>query len=344
MVTNTFNSTPPIRRFLFGVLAISSVYFIAVFGYIVADMDPIDAFYMASMILTTVGLGEVYQFEPGLKAFTIVVMLFGVSAVFYFAGGLIQMVTEGEINRALGLKRASREIENLKGHIIVCGYGRMGEILATQLSRYNRTFVVIDRDHERIEAAGDLGYYAILGDATEEEPLSRAGVENASILVTTLPRDADNVFITLTSRGLNKEMLIIARGELESTEKKLIQAGANRVVLPAATGALRMAAMVTNPSALELIEIASGRQIADVQLDELIVGEECLLVGQSLSESQTRSKYGILVVATRDSDGLIAMNPDADTVIAASSSLIVIGKPEDIECFQQENKLIRWVI
>ena len=224
------------------------------------------------------------------------------------------MVLEGEVNRALGSRRASKEIERLTGHVVICGFGRMGEIVAGELAGRGQPLVVLDKNPDQVALAVSLGHLAIHADATEEDSLVQAGVPRAKALVVALPSDADNVFITLTARNLSTQLQIIARGELRTTEKKLIQAGANRVVLPAAAGAMRMAAMLTRPSMVELIE----------------------LVGISVRDSQTRGRHGLLIVAIRRADDRLLFSPSADTVFQPEDTVIAMGKIEDIERFRGE--------
>jgi voltage-gated potassium channel len=249
------------------------------------------------------------------------------------------MMAEGEIDRALGLHRVSREIDRLSGHIVICGFGRMGEILAHELQRQKKSFVIVEKDQDRVTEATAQRYLALSDDATEEEALVRAGVARAKTLVTTLPGDADNVFITLTARNLNPELTIIARGEFPSTEKKLIQAGADRVVLPAATGALRMATMITRPSAVELIEVVTGQQIAEVEVDEVQVPEGSPLVGISVRDSQTRSRHGLLIVAIRRPGKPLEFNPGGEAVFDGGTSVIVMGRTADIDRFRAHYQL-----
>jgi voltage-gated potassium channel len=249
------------------------------------------------------------------------------------------MMAEGEVNRALGLRRVTWEIEHLSGHVVVCGFGRMGEILAGALHRAKRSFVLVENDADRISEATELRYLALNDDATEEEALVHAGVERASVLVTTLPSDADNVFITLTARNLNPQLRIIARGEFPSTEKKLVQAGADQVVLPAAAGALRMAAMITRPAAVELIEVVAGRQIAEVEVDEITIPEGSPLVGITISESQTRSRHGLLIVAFRNVGGTLQFNPGGEAVFEAGASVILMGHSKDIDRFRADHRV-----
>ena len=331
---------PSLKRLRVGLVVLSIIFLTAVCGYWMADgWTLLDAVYMVVVTLSTVGYKEAHPLTPPLQLFTIVVIIFGVSTALYIVGGLVQMMAEGEINRALGVRRVTREIERLSGHVVICGFGRMGEVLAREIHRQKRPFVVLENDPERINEAKAMNYLAMADDATEEEALVLAGVARAKVLVTTLRRDADNVFITLTARNLNPELMIIARGEFQSTEKKLIQAGANRVVLPAATGALRMAAMITRPSAVELIELMAGRQIADVEVDEFDILTESPLVGLTVRDSQARSRYGLLIVAVRQPGGELEFNPGADLVFEAHGKVIVMGRLPDVERFRSEYKV-----
>lgn len=331
-------TTPPLKRLRIGLAILAIIFVVAVGGYTLAGWSLLDAVYMVVLTLSTVGLEEVHDLSnsPWLEAFTILVIVFGVTAAFYIVGGFVQMMAEGEINRALGMRRATREIERLSGHVVVCGFGRMGEILAGELKRGKQPFVVIDNDPERITEAISLGYLALTDNATEEEALLQAGVKRAKTVVITLPTDAENVFVTLTARNLNPKLHIIARAELRTTEKKLLQAGADRVVLPAAAAALRMAAMVTRPSTVELIELVSGRHVAEVEIDELTIPSQSPLVGCTVRDSQTRSRHGLLIVAVRHAGGGLMFNPGAETVFESGDTVIVMGQTADIERFRGE--------
>jgi voltage-gated potassium channel len=291
---------------------------------------------MVVLIFSTVGFEEVKQLSPAEELFTTVLIIVGVSTALYIVGGLFQMVAEGEINRALGLRRVTREIERLKDHVVLCGFGRMGETLARELHRTKTPFVVIENEPDRIAEAAALGYLALSDDATEEEALMNVGVMRARTLVTTLPGDADNVFITLTAHNLNPEVRIIARGELRSTEKKLIQAGADQVVLPAMTAAQRMATMITRPSAVELIEVVAGRQLSEIELDELLIPAHCPLVGVTVRESEPRTRHGLMVIAVRTPDGRLEFNPGGDAMFQTGSTVMVMGRREDIDRFRKD--------
>jgi voltage-gated potassium channel len=266
------------------------------------------------------------------------VLLFGISAAVFTFGGFIQMTMEGELERTLRLGRTTRAIDKLARHVVLCGFGRIGRILARELAAKKQPFVVLDKDADAIAEAQNHGYLVLLGDATDEAVLQSAGVDRAKAIVTALPNDAANVFITLTARDLNRTIQIIARGESQSTEKKLLQAGADRVVLPAAIGALRMAAMITHPSTIELMELVAGQSVLDVEVDEILVRAESPLVGKSIAAAQTR-KGRLLVVAVKQSAGNMVFNPGAEVVAGSGDTIILMGKRADIDEFRAEYKL-----
>jgi voltage-gated potassium channel len=246
------------------------------------------------------------------------------------------MLTAGELQKALGRLRMNREIEKLSGHVIICGIGRVGELLAEELSRQGSRFVVVDRDAARISEVTELECLFINGDATQEEILIQAGVQRAKSLVSALPHDAENVFITLSARNLNRDLQIVSRAEQPSTYKKLLQAGANRVVMPATIGAQRMAAMILRPSTVEFLELMADRSVLDVELDEFRLTAGSPFIGKTLGESGTRKNYGLLLVAVKRKVGALIFNPDTDYVFQPEDIAIVMGRTEDILRFRQE--------
>lgn len=298
---------------------------------------------MVVITIFGVGYGEVKPIsEPGLRLFTMFVIVAGTSSAVYIVGGFLQMVTEGEINRALGARRMTKEIKTLEHHIIICGFGRMGVLLARRLQEAGRSLVVVDREEERIQQAQALGYLVRLGDATDERILEEAGIARAAALATVLPNDAVNVFITLTARNLNPKLMILARGERSTTEKKLLQAGANRVVLPAAIGATRMAHLITHPASVDFLEmdnsLSSLNEIlaqAHVQLDELVVSPHSELVGASVGTVEVRGKGVFLVVALRREDGEMLIHPGLDVFVHVGDTLIVMGRQGDMPQFSR---------
>jgi voltage-gated potassium channel len=326
----------PLHRIRTGAVVLCAVVVCAVLGYRLAGRDWLDALYMVVITVSTVGFGERSQLPPAQQWLTMGLIVVGISAAVVSLGGFIQMMMEGEIERALNVGRTSRAIQHLDGHVVLCGFGRIGRILAKELRNKRQAFVIIDNRAEAVGDAQNLEYLVLSGDATEEEVLREAGVERAKTLVTALPSDAANVFITLTGRNLNRDLQIIARGELPSTEKKLLQAGANRVVLPAAIGAHRMASIITRPSTIELLELVSGQSTLDVEVDEIVLPSTSALVSKTIVDAETRRRHGLLVVAVKQSSGAMMFNPGTEVVFQAGDTLIVMGHVDDIDRFRRD--------
>lgn len=337
-----------IRRMLIGAGFLTLTLIIAVAGYVLAGWPLLDSLYMVIITIFGVGYGEMGPMTPALRVFTILVILAGCSSVAYIVGGFLQMITEGEIKRALGVRRMMREINTLSNHVIICGYGRIGQILARKMDEAEEAFVVIDNDGDRAAAAEAKGFLVRQGSATDETVLAAAGIERARFLATVLPDDAANVFITLTARSMNPDLIILARGEFPSTEKKLIQAGADRVVSPAAIGALRMSHMITHPASLDFMEQAQGRETLnellaqlDIQIDELAIAPGSPLAGATVGTIETRSKGTFIVVALRRATGEIVIHPEHEVFLAEGDTLILMGHRGDIPKFAKHSALKR---
>ncbi len=327
----------PLTRIKRGLLLLAGFLAIAVLGYrIVGQREWLDALYMVVITISTVGYTEHSDLQPLEKLFTIVVIATGITLAAYTIGGMIQMMTEGEIARALGVLRQEREMERLEDHVVLCGFGRMGQMVAQQLQQHRVPLVVVDHSTERVSEAQTCGFLALLGNAVEEEVLKRAGIERARVLVTALPSDAENVFITLTARNLNRRLRIIARGEQFSTRKKLIQAGADRVILPAAIGAQQIAHMILRPSTVELLELVTTPGMIDYHLDEVQIPEGSAIVGQTIQQIDARRRYGLLVVAVKRADGQMHFNPGPELAFQPGDTIIVMGKQSDLERFRQQ--------
>lgn len=236
------------NRLKLGTAVLVATVVAGVTGYVMAGWRLLDAIYMVVITVFGVGYGEVRTIDSdGLRIFTMLLIIAGCSALIYILSGVFQLITEGELNRALGRRRMTKEISKLQGHVIICGFGRIGRVLAEELSASATPYVVADTDARRVEEAANLGALVFEGDATQETTLRAVGIERAHSLATVLPSDALNVFITLTARNLNEKLLIIARGEEPSVEPKLLQAGADRVVLPTAIGGDQIAQLILHP-------------------------------------------------------------------------------------------------
>ena len=246
------------------------------------------------------------------------------------------MVVEGGSQRATGMEKLSRSITNMSNHVVLCGYGQYGRLLADELCSDDISFVIIEADTGRISDAQSHGYLVIKGNGTDEETLIAAGVKRAKTLVSGLPSDSDNVFITLTARELNSELQIIARVEHHKNKSKLRQAGANRVVMPTVVGAHRMARMITRPTTAEMLElftVDSGK--LEIETDEIYFPADSLLVGKSISQVETNGRHGLLIVSVKQGNGEIIFNPGSDYVFAPDDTAVVMGRASDILHFQQ---------
>lgn len=326
----------PFERIRLGAFVLVTVLLTAVVGYRVAGFDWIGAIWMTVITISSVGFGEHSELHPGVQVFTVIVIVFGMSATAYTLGGLVQLMLEGEFERLLGTHRVNREIERLEDHVIICGFGRIGKLLTADLTRERQKLVVIEREPEMIAEARQRAYLCLQGDATEEEVLKAAGIERARALVTALPNDAANVFITLTARNLNSAVLVIARAEQESTGKKLRQAGANKIVMPAAIGAHRMARLITRPSTADMMELVTETNLPGFELDEILLPENAKLVGVSVRATEARRKHGLLVVAVKQAGGEMLFNPDAEYKFRVQDTVILMGRSEDILRFRSE--------
>jgi voltage-gated potassium channel len=321
------------RRLELGIVVLVLLIVIGVVGYVGAGWELVESFYFVIITIFGIGFEEVRDVDTtALRLFTIFIIIAGTSAIFYTVGGLFEMVTQGEIRRAFSERRKTQGIETQTDHVIICGYGRMGEFLARELKKSGTPFVVIDNDEQRGRAAEAEDCLVLIGDATEEETLKSARIEHASTVATVLPSDAKNVFITLSARTLNAKLSIIARGELPSTEAKLQQAGADHVVLPAAIGGHRIASMIRQPAmGAHEQEVAGEGKLADdlrelgVYFNEIPVPADSTLIGKPLSEVQLGDEALSVVVGLKRGNGESIFRPPPETLMAANDTLIVLG-------------------
>lgn len=320
-------------------------------GYAAAGWSLGDAFYMVMITIFGVGYGEVRPVEtPGLRLFTITVIVGGYAAALYAVGGFVQLMTEGEINRALGARRMSTELTRLRNHAIICGYGRVGRMLARELLETRTEMVVIDDDPAKIAEAEANGLLAIRGNASQEATLERAGVERAAFLCTVLSDDAANVFTTLTVREMAPEVTILARAEDPASESKLLRSGATSVVLPASIGAKRIAHLVTRPGTEEILGQSESHADLDAQirllglrLEDLRVQAASPLAGRTVGDIEVHGNRGFLIVALRRAAGQILTNPAPDAPLMEGDTVIVVGHEDDLPALRARYDLAREV-
>ena len=332
----------PTLRIAQGFVLLGVVFVSAVIGYrYIYGLDWLESTWFVTVSITGVGYGERSIRPPSFQLFTIFVIVFGFLATAYAFTGLAQLLLAGEIERFLGRRKMERDINKLNQHIVVCGFGRLGHSLVTDLAEETSQFLLIENDPQRLQLASAEGYLTVDGDATEEDVLRRARLDRAKSLVTTLPSDAANVFITLTARDLNPSLQIIARAELPSTERKLQQAGASKVVMPSATSARHMFRMIMRPSTAHLIDLMAERTFLDFEMDEILIGPSSDLIGVSVGESQLNFRHKLLVVAVKQEDDTMVFNPSASYSFKDRDVAIVMGKRGDIRRFRQTHSLRR---
>lgn len=313
---------------------------VATLGYMVLGWSPMDAFYMVIITVFAVGYGETIPVEStAAHIWTILVIVSGWSAVVFTLGGVIKSVTEGELRRATATVRRERTMNQLQNHVIICGYGRMGQTLAGELHQSQVPFVVIDRDEERIAQVEADKFLWLRGDATDEGVLERAGIRRARALATVLPQDALNVFITLTARDLSQTITIIARGEQISTEKKLLQAGANEVILPANIGALRIAHSIVEPTVAALMrEIGGGLDLSalGIEIDELALNDRGHLIGKTVGELHRLGAGAVMVVGVRRGEEMLRDDLDA-IQLQPGDALVAISRAKELPAIIQRD-------
>ncbi|MEO0530133.1 MAG: potassium channel protein [Planctomycetota bacterium] len=326
-----------IRR---GATLFGAFFVVAVCAYrAVAGGSWLDAVYWFVITVSTVGYGEVSTNPPPVQILTIAVIAVGVVLLGYLVGLIVQSMIEGQIEEALGARRMEHQIEQLTQHAIVCGYGRLGQTISDELARRKKPFLILDADTDVVSHALEEGHIAMLGDATDEEVLLHAGIKRAQTIVIALRSDADNVFLTLTARNLNPTLRIIARGEQVATEKKLRQAGADQVVLPAVIGGRRMAALVTRPNAAEMLEHFTNHEKIDVDLEELRLPEGCPLIGKAVRDTGAKQQHNLLIVGIRRSGGTMVFNPNPDDMFEVGDTVVVMGRVDDVKDFQRSQRL-----
>jgi voltage-gated potassium channel len=300
-------------------------------GYVVIeDWTPFEALYMTTITLATVGYSEVHNLSQRGQIFTILLIVFGVGLIAYTLGSMIQFMMEGQLQQLLGKKKLEKQINRLKNHYVVCGYGRIGRLISRDFAAKPLPFIVVENNPDRVSRLIEDGHLFIEGDATQDDVLERAGIERAAGLITAVTLDSANVFIVLTARGINPDLYILARASDDGAEVKLMRAGANKVISPYVIGANRMAQAILRPSVVDFIDIATGRNNIKLQMEEIPVSPHSPLVGKSLQESAIRKEIGLIVVGIKK-EGQMTFNPAANTVIDAGHILIALGEYPDIK-------------
>ena len=329
----------PIRNLSVGVAYTVTVMIVATVAYMAAGWSFRDAIYMVIVTIYTVGYNEVRPINtPALNVITIGLIVLGCTGVIFLTGALVQFFTLNQLNKTMGLKRMNRQIDELKGHVVVCGFGRLGHVLARSLSASSAGFVILEESEARATEARLQGYLCIHGDATNEQALLAAGVMRANALATVLSNDALNVFITLSARALNPHLSIIARGELSSTESKLLQAGADKVVLPTHIGAERIAELILHEESARFIdglERTHGFQRVlhnfGMELEVVTAAPQSPAVRMTVTAIERQAKGAFFIIQINRRDGDVFTAPPPATIVGEGDGVVLIGRPNRAE-------------
>ncbi|MCB0453392.1 MAG: potassium channel protein [Aequorivita sp.] len=314
------------------------VFMTGIFGFrFFSDYSWVDAIYMTVITITTVGYGEVMPLGPSEKIF---VSLLIISSIF-IVGYAISVITEYILSKNIGVlrqKKVQRKLESMHDHIIVCGFGRNGKQAAQKLLAYNRPFVIIEKNEEVIDRFSDENTLFILGNAIEDEILLKAGIERASTLICATPNDADNLFVVLSARQMNKNLKIISRASEETSYKKMKLAGADNVIMPDKIGGDHMASLVVVPDLVEFLDNLTVSGQEDSINVEQIPFEKMCPDGkeQAIHDLDVRKKTGCSIIGYRSPNGEYIVNPEASLVLQKKSKLILIGRPNQIEKLKKE--------
>ena len=324
------------KRLVLSAALIALIVSFGTIGYMfIEEWDFIDSLYMTIITLTTVGFKEVHDLSLSGRTFTIVLLIGGVGTVFYTLGIAAKIIIEGELQEVYGRRRLEKKLKDLRDHYIVCGYGRMGKIVARELKHENLKFAVIEKNEVILDSDEKNGTLIIQGDATSDDLLKRVGIEHAKCLISVLPTDAENLYVVLSARGLKPDLLIVARAGEEGSEQKLLRAGADRVVSPYHIGGLRMAHSVLKPAVVDFIEFATKSGNIDLQIEEITIQEGSQLVNHSLDECGIGRDLGIIIVAIKQKTGEMRFNPTFRTSIQVGDTLIAVGETSKLAVLEK---------
>jgi len=319
------------RRVVRPIAILVTVLLVGVLGYMLIEgWGWFDSLYMTVITVGTVGFREIHPLSRAGEAFTMFMILAGVAALGFALAQFVEFLLEGHVLGFLEGRRMEKRIAGMNGHTIIAGAGRVGSVVARSLGDEGGEFVVVDVAADAAEDAREQGWAFVQGDATEEDVLKDAGIAHAGSIVTALPADSENLFVTVTARSLNPDIFIVARSSHETTEAKLVKAGANRTITPNVIGGRRMASMVLHPTVSDYLDIVTSGEGVEFRLQEVELSPGSSFVGLSLAESHIRERTGAQVVAVLHADGRVDANPSANTTLAAGERLVVLGTPDQV--------------
>jgi voltage-gated potassium channel len=294
-----------------------------------------DALYMTVTTVATVGYGEIHPLSPRGRLFTVVLILGGVGTAFYTVTLLATLVVEGGLHQRFERRRAARMLEQIKDHFIVCGYGRIGSIIAAELHQQGVPLAVIERDPERVRQAIDRGWLALEADASREEVLARAGIHRARGLITAVGTDAENVFTVLTARVMRPDLFIIARVESDNAKHKLRRTNADRVISPYQIGATQMVQTALRPAVVDFFHLATSSERLDLSMEQVHIKDDSALANHSIVDAGIRQRFGVIIVGIKRAGGTMEFNPAPEAIMRAGDELVVLGRTESVKALEK---------
>ena len=322
---------------IFAAVLLLSIVVGGTIGYMLIEgWNAWDAFYMTVITVTTVGYREVHDLSGTGQVFTVLIIVSGVGAALYTFTLLAAVIVEGSLPKQYQRRRSARMLETIKDHFIVCGYGRIGSLIASQFRRQGVPYVVVERDSGRQQLAIDDGGLAVEADASREYVLKRVGIARARCLIAAVGTDAENVYTVLSARVLRPDLFIIGRAESEDAIVKLKHAGADRVISPYHIGAVQMAQTALRPAVVDFIALATSSESVELALEEIAVAPASTLAGRSLVDANLRQRFSVIVIGIQRQDGRMEFNPEPETAIRSGDKLVVLGRPESLKRLEAE--------
>ena len=301
------------------------------FGYVVIEGWSVwDAFYMTIISVTTAGYREVHPMSRAGEMFTSVVLVLGVSTALYTFTTFMAKVVEGDLQGRWVRRRRARMLDELEQHFIICGFGRIGRIIAEEFARQSVPFVIVERDAARVHEALEAGYLAVAADAANELALHRIRISHARGLIAAVSTDAENVYAVLTARLQRPDLFIIGRAETEDAKAKLVKAGADRVISPYQIGGLQLAQTALRPAVVDFVQLATSSDNLELNMEQIRIGESAELAGKSIVDAALRQRFGVVVVGIQRADGSMEFNPPPEASMQPGDHLVVLGKTEDL--------------
>jgi voltage-gated potassium channel len=322
------------------IIGLLSVIVFGTIGYMwIEHWSAIDGLYMTVITISSIGYGEVHKLSDAGRIFTMGLIFVGFGVVGYVLVAASRLIIEGEVQKILTRRRFMKAIEKIKDHFVICGFGRMGAFVCQQFHARGIPFVVVENDPDTQLRIMEAGYFLSPGDATQESVLLGANIKTARGLVSVLNSDAANVYVVLTARELNSNLEIIARAGEESAQKKLMRAGANRVISPYQVGGMRMVMAILKPEVMNFLEVAMDYRDLNIEIEEIKVVEGSEYVGKGLIDTDIRKDLNLIVIAVKKPNGKMVFNPGPRTEIEEGDTLIAMGEKKSLEILLKKSRL-----